>query len=86
LVIVRWGVTAVITVVAVIVVISSIELSVRKESLCLLYMLFLICYNRQLQFVNKGSKVVRWVRDCISIYWYSLVRSDNFIIKEVYSL
>jgi len=52
----------------VIVIISFIELSVYKEGLCLLRILFLICCNRQLKFVNKGSKVVWWVRDCISTY------------------
>jgi len=52
------GVTAVVIVVIVIVVISSMELSVCKESLCLLRMLFLVCYNRRLKFINKGSKVI----------------------------
>jgi hypothetical protein len=74
------------TVIIVIVVISSIESLVSKESLYLLYILFLIYYNRRLKFINKGSKVIRWIRDCISICQYSLVRSNDFIIKEVYSL
>jgi len=54
-------------VVIVIVITSSMELSVCKESLYLLCMLFLICCNKQLKSVNKGSKVIWWVRDCISI-------------------
>jgi len=48
----------VVTVVTVVVIISSIELLVHKESLYLLRILFLICYNRQLKFINKGSKVI----------------------------
>jgi len=48
----------VVIVVMVIVIISSIELLVCKESLYLLRMLFLVCYNRQLKFINKGSKVI----------------------------
>jgi len=48
----------VVTVVMVIVIISSIELLVRKESLYLLRMLFLVCYNGQLKFINKGFKVI----------------------------
>jgi len=58
----------VITVVIVIVVVSSIESLVYKKSLCLLRILFLVCYNRQLKFINKGFKVIWWVRDCISTY------------------
>ena len=70
----------------IIVIISFIKLLVYKEGLCFLYMLFLIYYNRRLKFINKGSKIVWWVRDCIFIYWYSLIKSNNFIVKEVYSL
>jgi len=46
------------TVITVVVIISFIELLVRKESLYLFYMLFLIYYNRRLKFINKGSKVI----------------------------
>jgi len=49
-------------------------------------MLFLVYYNRRLKFINKGSKVIWWVRDYISAYWYSLARSDDFVVKEVYGL
>ena len=77
------GVAAVATVV---VVISFIESSVCEEGLCLLRMLFLVCCNRRLKFVDKGSKVIRWVRDCISACWYSLARSDDFVVEEVYGL
>ena len=80
------GVAAVVTVIMVIVVIFFIELLVRKESLCFFYMLFLVCCNKRLEFVNKGFKIIWWVRDCISIYWYSLVRSDDFVVEKVYGL
>jgi hypothetical protein len=53
-VIIQGGATAAI----VIVVISFIELLVCKEGLYLLCILFLVYYNGQLKFVNKGSKIV----------------------------
>jgi len=52
----------------VIVVISFIEPLVYEEGLCLLHILFFVCCNRRLKFVNKGLKVIWWVRDCISTY------------------
>ena len=42
----------------VIVIISFMKLLVCKEGLCLLHMLFLIYYNEQLKFINKGFKVI----------------------------
>ena len=42
----------------VIIIISFIKLSVYKKGLYFLYILFLIYYNRQLKFINKGFKVV----------------------------
>ena len=46
------------TIITVIVIISFIELLVRKKSLYFLHILFLIYYNKQLKFINKGSKVI----------------------------
>jgi len=58
LVVVIRGVATVIAVIIVVVIVSFIESLVHKESLYLLRILFFVCCNRQLEFVNKGSKVI----------------------------
>ena len=72
--------------VSVVVVVSSIELLVCKESLCLLCMLLLIYCDGRLKFVDKSFKAVWQIRNCISVCWYSLIRSDNFIVEKIYGL
>ena len=46
------------TAAAIIVVISFIKLLVCKKDLYFFRILFPICYNRQLKFINKGFKII----------------------------